>query len=224
MQNITKDHEILEVWDWEMGLPTGALIDRVTAHAEGIPHESVHLWILRKNTVDAEILFQHRARSKEIYPDCLDITVGGHVPYGFRGNKILKETDEEIGIRPNKNDLIDLGWYRYEEKGELFFQREFQHVFIVKNNGDLDQYCFKDGEVSGIYAVKINDLKKILEHDIPIDIHGFNGKSHVHKSVSRKDFHPQLFDHSMDVYMQVVLQAGIELMAERRVVTKMTPV
>lgn len=223
MQITTKPQEYLEVWDWETALPTGARIDRDTAHRDGIPHESVHLWILKNTVGYPEILFQHRAANKEIYPDCLDITVGGHVPYGFSGNKILKETDEEIGIYPEERNLIDLGWYRYEEKSELFYQRELQHVFILKNDRHLDQYSFKDSEVSGIYAVKIHDLKKILALDTSIDIQGFNGRHHIQKSVTRKDFHPQLFDSSMKVYMKIVLQAGNELMTGGQVITTMPP-
>jgi isopentenyldiphosphate isomerase len=218
-----KYQEYLEVWNWETALPTGARIDRDTAHREGIPHESVHLWVLRKNNEDTEILFQHRAANKEIYPDCLDITVGGHVPYGFTGNKILKETDEEIGICPDENDLIDLGWYRYEEKSGRFFQRELQHVFLLKNDRQLDRYCFRDSEVSGIYAVKLQDLKEILAFDVSIKVKGFSGNRHVEKSIARVAFHPQLFDDSMKTYMDVVIKAAGELVSTGHVMTRMPP-
>jgi isopentenyldiphosphate isomerase len=219
MHGVKKYQEILEAWDWDTGFPTGVPVERDKAHREGTPHESVHLWILRNNENEREILFQHRAAHKLIYPDCLDITVAGHVPYGFGGNKILKEADEEIGFAAEAAALIDLGWYRYEEMNERLSQREFQHVFIIRDERSLDRYLFKDREVAGIYAVSLSDMKNILTHDASINVHGFNGSCSVGKNVSRKDFHPQLFDRSMKVYMDVILQAASELFDKGEVAT-----
>jgi len=221
MHDTKKYQEILEVWDWDTGFPTGVPIERNKAHREGTPHESVHLWILRNYENIREILFQHRAAHKMIYPDCFDITVAGHVPYGFGGNKILKEADEEIGFTPEATALIDLGWYRYEEMNERLFQREFQHVFILLDGRSLDLYRFKDREAAGIYAVSLSDMKNILTRDASINIHGFDGRFLVRKSASRKNFHPQLFDRSMKVYMDVILQAAVELFDKGKVATKL---
>ncbi len=219
--NSTIIKELLEVWDWEKGLPTGDSVARDIAHRDGIPHEAVHLWILRNVHMQPEILFQLRAPNKENYPNCLDITVGGHVPYGFAGNKIVKETREEVGIIPHEKDLTDLGWYRYEERTDGLFQRELQHVFILRDDRDLFQYHFSDGEVTGIYAVGLGDLKKIMTADNTIEVLGFNGREPVRKKITRNDFHPQLFHHSMDTYMRVIIGAATELAAGGPVTTTM---
>lgn len=219
--NTTSAPELLEVWDWENGLPTGEPIARDAAHRNGIPHEAVHLWIVRNNLRAPELLFQFRASHKENYPDCLDITVGGHVPYGYCGNKILKEAREEIGIMPDADDLIDLGWYRYEERTGRLFQRELQHIYLLRSDLNLDQYRFSDGEVTGIYAVNVGDVKKIIAGDARFDIPGFNGKELIKRSVTRKDFHPQLFDPSMDPYMRVILASVDELAATGQVTIRM---
>ncbi len=209
--NSTITTEILEVWDWETGLPTGDSVARDVAHRDGIPHEAVHLWILRNVHMQPEILFQLRAPHKENYPNCLDITVGGHVPYGFAGNKVLKETREEVGIIPDEKELTDLGWYRYEEHTGALFQRELQHIYILRDDRDLFQYHFSDSEVTGIYAVGLGDLIKILSADITIEVLGFNGREPVRKSITRSDFHPQLFHRSMKTYMQVITWAAADL-------------
>lgn len=219
--NPTITREILEVWDWETGLPTGDSVARDVAHRDGIPHEAVHLWILRNVHMEPEILFQLRAPDKENYPDCLDITVGGHVPYGFAGNKVIKETREEVGIIPDEKDLTDLGWYRYEERTGTLFQRELQHVFILRDDRDLFQYRFTDGEVTGIYTVGLGNLKKILAADATIEVLGYNGREPVRKSITRTEFHPQLFHRSMETYMRVIIGAAEQLAAGVPVTIKM---
>lgn len=213
--------EILEIWDWETAFPTGGPVPRETAHRNGTPHEAVHLWVVRNGRAVPEILFQHRAAHKESYPDCLDITVGGHVPYGYGGNKVLKEAEEEIGILPDERDLIDLGWYRYEERKEGLYQREIQHVYLLSDDRELHQFRFRDGEVAGIYAVGLDKVQRVIDGDARFEIDGFNGTGRVRKTVTRGDFHPQLFDPSMHAYMRVVMTAMEELAATGTVTVRM---
>lgn len=213
--------EMLEIWDWETGFPTGGSVLRDDAHRNGTPHEAVHLWVVWNDRPVPEILFQHRASHKENYPDCLDITVGGHVPYGYGGNKVLKEAEEEIGILPDERNLIDLGWYRYEERTGALFQREIQHVYLLNDDRELHRFRFSDGEVAGIYAVGIDSLRKIIAGNACFDIEGFNGTGRVRRSVSRSDFHPQLFHLSMHAYMRVVMAAIEELAGTGSVTIRM---
>lgn len=215
-----KDEQI-EEWDWESGRPLGRAVSRKKAHKEGIPHEGVHLWILRTTRGFPEILFQHRASSKELYPGCLDITVGGHVIFGHNKNKIQKESYEEIGIRPKNNEMIDLGYIRYEETSEIVFHREFQRVYLLHDNRELFKYSFKDKEVDGIYAVKFSELKVLLNGDSKFMAEGYDGKKIIFIEVSRKDFHPQLFAPEMEEYMKIFLKAINELIITGKVLTKM---
>lgn len=197
--------ELLEVWDWDSGEPIGKSVERKKSHIEGIPHEGVHLWILRIQNSIAEILFQQRAMNKDLYPDCLDITVGGHVPFGRKKDKIQKEAYEEIGIKISHNDLIDLGYFRYEERDDKHFHREFQRVYFMEDNRLLDRYSFVDGEVTGIYAVPFFNIEELLKRDFSFVIKGFNGRKLVKRTVNRSDFHPLLFAESMNEYMRVFI-------------------
>ena len=221
MQKCTGNTELLEVWDWENGLPTGESVERSAAHRDGTPHEAVHLWIMRNADGVPGLLFQLRAPHKEHYPNCLDITVGGHVPYGIGGNKVIKEAREEIGFEPDTKSLVDLGWYRYEEKNGALFQREFQHIYMVIDNRGLDSYRFSDGEVTGIFEVRIGDLRALLAGGGPFEASCFTGTGTARKTVRRADFHPQLFHQSMETYMQVVLRAAEELASTGRVTARM---
>ncbi len=203
----TVKEEILEIWDWETGRPTGRPVGRTLAHREGVPHEGVHLWIVRLAGGRAEVLFQHRSMDKKMYPDCLDITVGGHVPFGLERDKIQKEAEEEVGVVPRDEDLVDLGYFRYEERDGEIFHREFQHVYILVDNRRLDRYSFRDGEVVGIYAVALEDLEELMRGDRPLTAEGYDGKRVFSKRLTRADFHPLLFSPIMGSYMGIVLSA-----------------
>lgn len=221
MAAIHNGEEMLEAWDWNLALPTGEAVPRKKAHREGIPHEGVHLWVIRISEGRPEILFQHRASLKDTYPDCLDITVGGHVPFQKEENKIQKEAFEEIGISPPEEELMDLGYYRYEEINEVMFHREFQRVYLCRDDRPLDGYRFNDGEVDGIYGVPLEDLARLLNGDHVFSIEGFDGKRMLRREVSRRDFHPLLFSPSMEIYMEVVLGAVKELVENGSVSARM---
>ncbi len=219
--NIDNSEELIEEWDWERAVPTGRSIARKKAHKEGIAHEGVHLWVIRTSNGYPEILFQHRASHKDTYPDCLDITVGGHVPFGTNENKIQKESYEEIGITPKDSGLVDLGLFRYEERLDNFFHREFQRVYLILDNRPLDEYSFTDGEVDGIFAVKFEDLEKLLSCEPVITVEGFEESKIISKKVARKDFHPLLFSDTMKEYMDVVIAGAKEVVSKGTVTARM---
>ncbi len=213
--------EMLEEWDWQKACPTGKPVPRSRAHREGIAHEGVHLWVIRCSPGGTEVLFQHRAGHKENYPNCLDITVGGHVPFGKVTGKIQKEAFEEIGISPPDEDLVDLGVYRYEEQDENMFHREFQRVYLYFCEQPLEEYRFNDGEVDGIFAVPLESLERLLEGDITFEAAGFDGEKCLRRCLSRSDFHPLLFTEPMKVYMEVVMASVKGYLREGRVANLM---
>lgn len=203
--------ELLEIWDWERKAPTGRSVSRDSAHEYGIPHEGVHLWILRRDKSGAYVLLQQRSYQKKKYPGYLDITVGGHVPFGLENNKIQKEAFEEIGVNPREDDLFDLGYYRYEALEEGHIHREFQHVYLLADDRPLNDYRFNDGEVIGIYQVSLPLMEKLVEADTELRISGFNGSKILERPMSRKDFHPLFFDRSMKEYLDILFCSMHEL-------------
>jgi len=220
-QEILNNKELLEAWDWESGRPTGVSITRGESYRTGTPHEGVHLWIARDAGDDIELLFQHRAKNKALYPDCLDITVGGHVTFGQDKGKISKEALEEIGISVNESELTDLGYCRFEDKTDDYHHREFQHVYLLADQRPLDSYIFNDGEVIGLYAVPSLFIELILKKDSSMIVEGFDGVMIIKRSLSRKDFHPMIFDDRMKNYMSVVIRSARELVRTGKVTETM---
>lgn len=56
--------EILDIVD-DNGQPTGEVIDRVTAHREGIPHRTSHVWLVRMKDSRLQVLLQKRSEEKD---------------------------------------------------------------------------------------------------------------------------------------------------------------
>jgi isopentenyldiphosphate isomerase len=215
--------EYLEMWDWDKAKPTGKKVSRKDAHENSIPHEGVHLWIIRKIENDWEIIFQKRADFKDNYPGCLDISAAGHVPFDVKKNKIHKEAYEELGIELIDANLINLGLFRYEIMEEKYFHREFQQVYIYEDNRELSKYIFNDGEVTGVTAVSINNFIKLLNENFSFKAEYFNGSEIISNLISRGNFHPLLFSKSMENYIKILLKGIDEYITNRKVSVKMKP-
>jgi len=114
---------------------------RENIHNNGLLHREIHVWFY---TPKGEIIFQHREKDKDTYPDLLDATVGGHVEIGSDyENTALQELAEETGIQARGNNLT-------------FIQMVRSKTFDIATNKinnvirAIYAYC---------YEGKVNDLK-----------------------------------------------------------------
>ncbi len=155
--------EMLEVIDDNeniIGLET-----REKVHKEGLLHREIHVWFLTPN---GEIIFQHRAKDKDTYPDLLDATVGGHVDPGMSYEEtVAKECKEETGVDINPNDLVFI---------TKIHRKSFDEVTGLTNNAIRNQYAYlykgsvndlkiEEGKSEGFEAWKIDDLPNLPETD-----------------------------------------------------------
>jgi isopentenyldiphosphate isomerase len=92
---------------------------RKEIHKKGLLHREIHVWFI---TPRGEIIFQHRAKDKDTFPDLLDATVGGHVEQGGSYEETaLKEMKEETGIDGDLKDLHNTirAQYAYMFQGDI---------------------------------------------------------------------------------------------------------
>jgi isopentenyldiphosphate isomerase len=76
---------------------------RENIHNKGLLHYEIHVCFY---TPKGEIIFQHRGKNKDIHPNLLDVTVGGHVEIDSDyENTALREIEEETGIKIEKNNF-----------------------------------------------------------------------------------------------------------------------
>ena len=97
--------ELFDIID-ENGNPTGKIVERSIAHAEGIPHRTAHIWIIRRRNEKTEILLQKRSRNKDSFPGKFDTSSAGHIQAGDEPmESALRELKEELGIHAESADL-----------------------------------------------------------------------------------------------------------------------
>ena len=160
MTNLLEMLEIVDENDNIVSLET-----RQKIHQEGLLHREIHIWFI---TPKGEIIFQHRAKNKDTYPDKLDATVGGHVePKMSYEETAIKECKEETGIDIDLKNLMFLTKMR---------KKSFDKVTSLTNNTIRSQYAYLyDGPISnlqteegmsqGFEAWKIDDLPHLSESD-----------------------------------------------------------
>lgn len=160
MSNQLERLEVIDENDNVVGLETRAKI-----HKDGLLHREIHIWFI---TSKGEIIFQHRAKNKDTYPDKLDATVGGHVePNISYEQTALKECKEETGIDIDLNKLVFLTKMR---------KRSFDEATNLTNNTIRSQYAYlydgpisnlqiEEGKAEGFEVWKIDDLPYLSETD-----------------------------------------------------------
>ncbi len=160
MSNPLEMLEVIDENDNLVGLET-----RAKVHQDGLLHREIHIWFL---TPKGEIIFQHRAKDKDTYPDKLDATVGGHVePKMSYEETAVKECKEETGIDIALNKLVFLTKMR---------KKSFDEVTKLTNNTIRSQYAYlyegsisdlqiEEGKAEGFEAWKIDDLPNLSEED-----------------------------------------------------------
>ena len=114
------EEDMTEIWDIydRYGNRTGRTMKR------GIPKEGdymlcVHMFLL---TSDNRYLIQKRSENKESHPGEWDITGGAAISGESSVDAILRETEEEVGIKLDEKDLYYAGRFVKEHRIiEIFF-------------------------------------------------------------------------------------------------------
>lgn len=146
--------ELLDIVD-ENGIPTGAVIDRETAHREGIRHRTAHLWLLRRREGQVQVLLQKRSMEKDSYPGCYDISSAGHIPAGVDFiPSALRELREELGLQARPEELILCGVRRFEYEsvfhGRPFHDNQVSRVYALWRDVEPEALTLQKEEVERV--------------------------------------------------------------------------
>lgn len=162
--------EYLDVID-ENNRLTGEVVERKIAHAKGIRHRSVHLWILRKKEGVLQVLLQKRSPKKASFPNCYDISSAGHVDSGedFKSSAI-RELQEELGITAKESDLIFCGdrnviWDE-EFNGKEFHDRQHSKVFMMWLDLEESKFSVDCKEVESVRWMNFEECINGVKHNL----------------------------------------------------------
>lgn len=156
-----------------LGNPTGVTVDRERAHAEGIPHRTAHVWIVRRKNDKVQILLQKRCENKDSFPGCYDISSAGHIPAGVEYiDSAIRELKEELGvdIRPEalvycgvKNIVFDSVFHDKE-----FHDKQISKVFMLWLDMEEDEFSIQKEEIDEVRWMDFQECKiAVKENTIP---------------------------------------------------------
>ncbi len=168
--------EIFDVYD-ERGNWTGTA-ERAEVHKQGLWHHTVHCWLVRadgsgkgkERGVRAKILFQQRSGNKDTNPGSFDITAAGHLEAGESPKDVVRELEEELGVRVAFDELSEFGIIREQESGVLrgvpYIDAEISHVFGLVSSLNLMDFRLQEEEVSGLYEADADELIALMEGNV----------------------------------------------------------
>ena len=73
----------------EEGIPAGETVERKTAHSTDVCHRTAHVWIIRKEGDEYQILMQKREEDVDSFPGCKHNTlsvIGKNIVYNGRSS------------------------------------------------------------------------------------------------------------------------------------------
>jgi len=153
--------EFVDLMD-ENGNELGIKKEKSRVHKDGDWHKGAHVWIMKGD----KILLQKRALEKEFFPDCFDVSCGGHVKSGETFEETLvRELKEELGLSVKKEDLVFLEKRRQVSiiKSKNLISREILGVFILKLGVELEDLDIDKSEISEVRLFDIDELKNLLK-------------------------------------------------------------
>lgn len=134
---------------------------RENIHIKGLLHKEIHVWFY---TPDGKIIFQHRSKNKDTFPNLLDATVGGHVEIGMDfEDTAIKEIEEEAGIKASLGDLKFVEEVRIKNFDNVTGKSNnvIRKVFAYQFSGNINDLKTEDGESVGFESWTVGDLENI---------------------------------------------------------------
>jgi isopentenyldiphosphate isomerase len=173
--------EYLDVYD--ASLRHIGVVERQEAHLKGYWHKTFHCWVLCERSDGLTLVLQRRNRTKDTFPDKLDVSCAGHLLAGEGPEDGVRELAEELGIIVPFSELRFVGAYKEEFRSGDLFDCEIAQVYLYCTN--LSLCAFQPGlsEVSGLYEVSVTEMQRLIIGEIQeVDGWGFvEGKDHCRR-------------------------------------------
>lgn len=156
-------HEFLEIVD-EQGNVIGT-DTRENIHKNGLLHREVHVLFV---TPHREIIFEHRAKDKDTFPDLLNSTVGGHVALGDSIEAtMVKEIKEETGLDISIEDLhfLKTTKLRMIDPVTKFINNAIKTIYWYEYQGRVENLKVEQRQACGFEVWPIDKLYHLSEEE-----------------------------------------------------------
>ena len=160
--------ELLEVLN-ENGVGTGRPETRANVHKQGLWHRAIIVAIVNDKN---EILIQKRASTKEKFPGLWDLSIAGHVPFGFDSVACAaSEVMEELGYMLPKG--VQLRDFRFMTSfrnqlpvSDTFLENQFYDFFVYNANIPLSEFKIQKEEVDEVRYATAFEIKSMAEQGL----------------------------------------------------------
>lgn len=160
---LTNPRELLEVYDAD-GRPTGQARRRGDIHRDGDWHLAFFCWVARPGPRGPEVLLQHRAAVKDVWPLRFDASAAGHVRFGESLEEAAREVREELGIAVELADLIPLGRHCQQHVHPNGLIDREHHALHLLTPGPADTAYAPDAEeVAGLAWIDADALLDLVD-------------------------------------------------------------
>lgn len=179
----TDPDELFDVLD-SFGIPTGETKPRSLVHRDGDWHRSFHLWIIKDGT---HVLLQRRSRKKDLEGGKLDVTVGGHFGAGETLLEVVREVEEEIGLKVQLKDLHFIETRQGVRRYENAVDREFVDVYVMRCDKALEEYFIQCDEVSVLYEVPLDKAIELYRDGTFVPVYGYDCQGRTNNALLVED-------------------------------------
>lgn len=170
--------EYIDIVD-KFGNSTGKSALKSEAHKNGWYHNTIHLWLYTKG---GDVLLQQRSHKKAIHPLLWDVSVAGHIDTGETiESAVIRETEEEIGLKLKANDLRKIAVHFHESTyfDGAITDREFHHIYIAELKVPLRDLVAQPSEVEALKLVHLSAFNELI----------FNSSKNMHFIESNTDYY-----------------------------------
>lgn len=152
---------------------------RTEIHQRGDWHRVFHCLIVTvRNGVPTAVL-QRRSRLKAAFAGLVDISAAGHLAAGEAPLDGVRELQEELGVSPDRNDLVPLGVRRLaDNSGEGSLNCELLSVYLLRDDRPLVAYVLARDEVDAVLDVPIAPLLALFEGGPAVTVRGIVSAGH----------------------------------------------
>ncbi len=148
--------EIIAVVDEKDNIVKGAT--RKEVHKKGLLHREACVYLINSSK---EVLLQKRS-DRHIW----DSSAAGHFPKNQNYKEAIKrETEEELGLKVEKNEFQEVGYEKLKVDLEDNIKNyKFSKIFILRKDVPIEKFNIDKGEIEKIKYFDLEEVETLLKN------------------------------------------------------------